>query len=153
MKPIRLKCRRSGVRLKNRRSPGGRAMPYLFAAVLPAAVFIGCAGAYNEIRRMPIADVDATHLPDGVYRGAFTYGSGGGFTYIVDTTVAGGRIIAVHVVRNRDTPHARKAEGVIPKIVAADSPAVDAVAGATTTSKALMKAVENALTRPRGGSP
>ncbi len=140
------------MRLKSRRSTRGHAMLCLLAAVLLAVACIGCSGAYKEIRRMPIADVDVTQIPDGVYRGAFTYG-GGGFTYIVDATVAGGRIIAVHVVRNRDTPHARKAEGVIPKIVAADSPAVDAVTGATTTSKALMKAVENALTRPRGGSP
>jgi uncharacterized protein with FMN-binding domain len=48
-------------------------------------------------------------------------------------------------MQNRKTKYSKRAEGVIPRIIERQTPNVDAVSGATTTSKALMKAVENSL--------
>jgi uncharacterized protein with FMN-binding domain len=47
-------------------------------------------------------------------------------------------------LQNRDTKHAVRAEGIVHEIINKQTPNVDAVSGATT-SKALMKAVENSL--------
>jgi uncharacterized protein with FMN-binding domain len=55
------------------------------------------------------------------------------------------RIETITVIKNRETHYARKAEGVITRVLEAQSPDVDAVTGATTTSKALLKAIENSL--------
>ncbi len=91
---------------------------------------------------MPIKKVNPAVKPDGIYRGAFTYG---GFTYEVEAVLKGGVIKDILVLKNRDSKYARLAEGVTDRIKKSNSLDVDAVTGATTTSKALMKAVENAL--------
>ncbi len=94
------------------------------------------------VREMQIKDVDLRSLADGDYVGAFSYG---GFEYRVKTVVKERRIVDVVVLQNRDTDYAKEAEGVLPEMVKRQTPNVDAISGATTTSKALMKAVENAL--------
>jgi len=106
----------------------------------------GCADSEElaRVRAMQISDVDLTGAADGSYPGEFTYGK---FKYVVMTTIDRQRITGIDVLANRNEWHARKAEQVIPRIIEAQTPNVDAVTGATTTSKALMKAVEQSLHR------
>lgn len=112
--------------------------------ILLAIVSAGCGlrGEMLRVREMPINDVDLTGIVDGSYPGEFSFG---GFTYVVMTTVERSRIHSIDVLANYNSRPARKAEAVIPRIIEAQTPNVDAVTGATTTSKALMKAVENSL--------
>ena len=115
------------------------------AVALPAILvaLFGCASAeVKAVRNMPINHVDLPKVKDGGYNGDFTYG---GFTYEVGVTVASGRIKDIAVVKNRTTKHAKMAEAVVKSILEQQRNDVDAVSGATTTSKALLKAVENAL--------
>jgi len=118
----------------------------LFAIViLFALAFVLSSCAYKEmkkVRSMPINEVDLSNVQDGSYKGDFSYG---GFTYEVEVTVKEHRIENIEILKNRDTKHAKKAEGVVEKVLNAQSLEVDAVTGATTTSKALLKAIENAL--------
>ena len=55
-------------------------------------------------------------------------------------------LVTIEILQNRDTKHAKLSEGVIYEMIKKQTPNVDAISGATTTSKALMKAVENSLT-------
>ncbi|MDZ7376682.1 MAG: FMN-binding protein [candidate division KSB1 bacterium] len=96
----------------------------------------------KTVRAMPIAAVDLTSVQDGAFKGDFSYG---GFTYEVAVAVRDHRIETIDILKNRDTRHARRAEGVVPKVISAQTVNVDVVTGATTTSKALLKAIENAL--------
>jgi uncharacterized protein with FMN-binding domain len=58
------------------------------------------------------------------------------------------RIQQIDVLKNREeSEYAKKAEGVVEKVLKSQSLKVDAVTGATTTSKALLKAIESALTK------
>lgn len=91
---------------------------------------------------MKIQNVDINEIRDGDYIGAFSYG---GFKYEVKTIVVDHKIKDIVILHNRDTKHARRAEGVVSEILESQTPNVDAISGATTTSKALMKAVENSL--------
>lgn len=101
----------------------------------------------KRVRAMPINEVDLSSISDGIYIGDYSYG---GFTYEVEVKVKDHKIENIKVLKNRNTSHAKKAEGVIEKILQAQSLKVDAVSGATTTSKALLKAIENALaTKPQ----
>ncbi|MBW2478282.1 MAG: FMN-binding protein [Deltaproteobacteria bacterium] len=93
-------------------------------------------------RQMEISHVEPAFIRDGVYRGV---ASDGPFTYQVDVTVKGKTIVEVTAVSNRATPYARYAEGVFSRVLNNQSPAVDAITRATTSSKMLLKAVENAL--------
>jgi uncharacterized protein with FMN-binding domain len=112
--------------------------------VIFIALFIlGCASQEMlRVRQMDIKDIDINQIQDGDYTGSFSYC---GFDYEVKTTVNRHKIENIVVLHNRDTNHAKRAEGVIAEILKNQTPDVDAVAGATTTSKALMKAVENSL--------
>lgn len=112
---------------------------------LIAFIISGCASQEMlRVRQMEIQNVDINKIQDGEYIGAFSYS---GFEYKVKTIVNDHRIGDVVILHNRDTKHAKRAEGVISEIVNNQTPKVDAISGATTTSKALMKAVENSLSR------
>ncbi len=99
----------------------------------------------RKYRTMEIADSALSTLEDGTYPGEATFG----FTYKVEVTVQDHKMTNITVVQNCRSPYARFAEGVIPKILKAQNANVDAVTGATTTSKCLMKAIEKALTKEK----
>lgn len=98
----------------------------------------------RRVREMKINDVSIASIPDGTYTGSHTYG---GFTYSVRATVQDGRVEKIRVLHNRDTKWAKNAEEVIRRVVAQQKVDVDAISGATTTSKALLKACERALSK------
>jgi uncharacterized protein with FMN-binding domain len=96
-----------------------------------------------EVRKMPIHDVGLAKVKNGTYRGDFTYGN---FTYQVQVVVEKHEMKQISILKNRsESEHAKKAEDVVDKVLKAQSVKVDVVTGATTTSKALLKAIENAL--------
>jgi uncharacterized protein with FMN-binding domain len=103
----------------------------------------------QAIRNLQFEDVDLTQVPDGTYRGDFGEGN---FAYAVEVTLSGHRIIEIEVVQNRDSEYAKRAEGVTGHVIEAQSVNVDVVTGATTTSKALLKAIESALWSAIDGS-
>jgi uncharacterized protein with FMN-binding domain len=110
------------------------------------ASMIGGIVAYSvvELRRTEISGIDLTALPDGVYAGEHGYM---GFTCRVKVKVSGHRITAVEVDEGRKDEYVSKAEGVVDKLIKAQSLGVDTVTGATFSSRAILKATENALKR------
>ena len=107
-------------------------------------VGLGLMGYYDmeSYRNMKIGNPDLTQIPDGVHRGSVSYS---GFEYTVAVKVIQSRIEGVGIVNNRESEYARFAEGIIPRVIQNQSPDVDGITGATTTSKCLMKAIEIAL--------
>ena len=120
----------------------------LVIIVIGIAVFMATAypmlKEQAEVRKMPIHEVELTKVKDGIHRGDFSYGN---FTHQVQVAVQDHEIKHIAILKNRsESEHAKKAEGVVDKILKAQSLRVDVITGATTTSKALLKAIENALT-------
>jgi len=96
-----------------------------------------------EVRKMNIREIELSRVKDGAFHGEFTYGN---FTYAVEVVVQDHNIQRISILNNRgDSDYAKKAEGVTGRVIKAQSLKVDVVTGATTTSKALLKAIENAL--------
>lgn len=95
----------------------------------------------RRYRTMAIPRVAITALADGTYEG----GARCGFDYRVAVDVDRGKVTAIRTLRNRDSHYAQFAEGVLTRIVQTQRVPVDAITGATTTSRCLMKAVANAL--------
>jgi uncharacterized protein with FMN-binding domain len=78
-------------------------------------VLLGCASQeMMRVRQMDIEDVDIHNVRDGEYFGAFAYS---GFEYEVKTTVYAHKIVDIHILQNRDTKHAQRAEGVVSEIL------------------------------------
>jgi uncharacterized protein with FMN-binding domain len=102
----------------------------------------------EQIKSMDISYVDPATVPDGEYTGEFPFRQK--YLYRVKVTVKSGKIADIEVLENgTENEYAEKGLGVIPRILREQSPKVDAVSGATVTSKALMKCVEKALKKAR----
>ena len=89
-----------------------------------------------------VASVDLTQLPDGRYTGSF-----GDFLVSaeVEVEVQAGRITGARIVSQECGPGYEAAE-TIDRILAAQSPLVDVVSGATGSSRSIMVAAHRALT-------
>lgn len=100
--------------------------------------------SYKEIRQMAIHNVDLSSLEDGGYQGEYTYGN---YTYEATVQIKDHRIEEILVSHGNESEYAKAAEGVLDRVITEQKIDVDVVSGATTTSKALLKAVENALSK------
>ncbi|MGE5578451.1 MAG: FMN-binding protein [Bacillota bacterium] len=96
------------------------------------------ADAMNRIGKV---DVDLGRVEDGTYSGHYDTGP---VIVDVDVTVKNHVITSVNLVRHRNGQGAA-GEGVIGKVLAAQSIKVDAVSGATMSSYAILLAIEDAL--------
>ena len=88
---------------------------------------------------------------DGIYTGS-AHGFGGNIT--VQVTITGGSITSITVLSAAGETDAffRQAKAVIPAILQAQSPKVDAVSGATYSSNGIKEAVNNALASAKASS-
>lgn len=119
------------------------------AAAAVVAVVVALYGRtlyLDAARGAQIEDVDPSALADGAYRGAAHCM---GADYRVQVYIEGGEITHIEVLDRPDSLYAELAERILPRIVDGQSIAVDAITGATTTGKCLLKAVERALTARR----
>lgn len=104
------------------------------------------AAANSSTQSAPtIETVDDTNQTwkDGTY-----YGSGTGFNgeVQVEVVISGGRIETINVVNhNDDSSFMSQAQGLIPNIISTQSTNVDAVSGATYSSRGIINAVRTAL--------
>ncbi|MDH5537766.1 MAG: FMN-binding protein [Rhizobacter sp.] len=129
--------------------PVRRAWPRGVSLVVASLMVLGLAGnlwlqevQLEGLRQLPVAVVDVASRRDGSHEGRETQAD---FTYRVRVTVADGRIERVEVLANRDTHYGRLAALAADKLAGRSRNDVDAISGATTTSKGLMRAVADAL--------
>lgn len=96
----------------------------------------------SGLRATPIAAIDLSKVPDGQWEGEATVG----VTARVRATVQGGRLSAVEVLELAPGVYPDLARGVAGRMVERQRIDVDGVTAATTTSRAIQKATEVALT-------
>jgi uncharacterized protein with FMN-binding domain len=111
--------------------------------VLVGAMVLGAMSGMGEVRKLVINDVDLTGMADDVYKGAYHKNR---WTYDMEVTVTGHKIISI----KNTNPKTKMAKGFNDKaameVIKKQSPKIDALSGATISTKAYAKAVENALT-------
>jgi len=116
-------------------------MKKLISVLIFSIVFLitACSVAFWGISaEMP----DLTIVTDGVYRGNYTVGPA---RAALDVIVQNHRIIRIEIIEPAGNPGNSPARKIINQIIKRQSLNIDAVTGATATSKAVLKAVENAL--------
>jgi len=107
---------------------------------------LGACMSNNEVNRLVIADVPISAVKDGTYEGEFTT------TLVaakVQATVNAGRLESVKVLKHRHGP-GHGADAIVDRVIAAQSLKVDAISGATTSSKVILKAIQVALEKGQG---
>lgn len=129
-------------------------MKSLFKILLLLIIIAGIGGGYwfslrykhmvSTFQTLEIKDIDLTQLKDGLYTGEFSE-----FLVAVkaDVTLTKNRISEVRISRQR-CGKGYEASDTLNRIMKAQTPKVDTVAGATASSKAIMAAVQKALSNP-----
>lgn len=126
-------------------------MKKLFKVVLSLVVLIAVVVAggmfylVNGIeagKNVEIKGVDMAAVKDGVYTG--TYDSGR-WSNKLEVTVKDGKIAAVKIADDVAFPNPEVSAALFKRVINAQDTKVDVVSQATVTSKAYLKAIENAL--------
>jgi len=114
----------------------------IFGLLITAVLLSSCKSASFEKIRALLPDMNGK--ADGTYRGDFDL-TGTPVKVTLDVTVQNEKITAIKIVKHSCSPIGKKAEKITDKIIEQQSLEVDAITGATGSSKAILKAVENAL--------
>lgn len=107
----------------------------------------------NELKNMVIADIDFKKLHDGVYTGAYRGTKDSFRNATVEVTVDSGAVREIRVTEgalagDKQTSEIRKGltiNNLFDEVIKSQSLDVDVISGATLTSNAHLKALENAL--------
>jgi uncharacterized protein with FMN-binding domain len=129
-----------------KRSPLMKVLIGIGIFVLVVATGLGVMVLATEGQRrddieLEIADVDFSEVPDGVYLGSYD----GWNKFDVLVTVADGEVTGIEIAESSRNPASEDSDAIIERIVSEQSLDLDAVSGATVTTKGLLKAVERAL--------
>jgi len=88
------------------------------------------------------APVDPARLKDGVYAGSHR---GGPNKVDVRVEIRGKRIVAIEIVQHQAWKGKKAETAIVERIIANQSTDVDAVSGATNSSRVIMNAVQDAI--------
>lgn len=122
----------------------------ILAVVCIAVISIGILGGrylyqtweYKRlISEIVISNPNISKLPDGVYEGSYNAIL---VAADVSVTVEGNKIKEIKLNKHKNE-RGLKAEAITDKVIAAQSLEVDAVSGATNSSRVILKAIDNAL--------
>jgi uncharacterized protein with FMN-binding domain len=92
---------------------------------------------------LAIGSIDLNKVEDGVYNGAYDSGR---FSNKVSVTVKDHKITGIELVKDVTFSKPEVTKTVFDSVMEKQDVAVDTISSATTTSKAYLKAIENALT-------
>lgn len=102
----------------------------------------------NQIKKIEIKDIDLSQIKDGEYLGQYANGR---WQYVVRVIVSGGKIKSIEILNEKsgfvENMYKKVNDEVISRVLKNQSLKVDVVTGATVNTKALLKALENALTK------
>jgi uncharacterized protein with FMN-binding domain len=95
-----------------------------------------------DLNKISISSPDLNQVADGTYQGKSKVGP---VRVTLDVTVKDKAMSSIEIIKHFNG-RGKQAEAIVPEIIRAQSLDVDVISGATGRSKAILKAVENALT-------
>lgn len=96
----------------------------------------------DEGKNIKINGIEISNLNDGVYNGKY---KGGRWTNELNITIQDHKIIKIDIVDDVTFVKPNLSDELFSKVIEAQNTIVDVVSGATVTSKAFLKSIENAL--------
>ena len=125
-----------------------RAAALIFILCLIFHAFLGVKSLntyQTEIKNTVIHNIDLENVSDGKYIGEYDVG----YIYAkVEVTINSGKIKTVTLLEHRNE-RGKGAESITDSIVEQQKIRVDAISSATNSSKVIMKAVENAISKEK----
>lgn len=98
----------------------------------------------NSGKDISINHIDTSQLKNGVYEGKY---NGGRWSNEVSVVLEEGKITKINVIKSVLVEKPEVTTELINNVIEKQDTAVDVVSGATVTSKAYLKSVENALSK------
>jgi uncharacterized protein with FMN-binding domain len=115
---------------------------FIFGLLAVAMSTLSCKS--NSLAEIQALLPDMNNKADGLYNGNYIL-SGTPVKVDLNVTVQNNKIAAINIIKHTCSPIGKKAEKITGKVIEQQSLNVDAISGATGSSKAILKAVENAL--------
>ncbi len=128
----------------NRSAKGrmGSAAARFLIALSGAALCLSLGGCFaDDIDGLAIGDLDIASIKDGVYEASQDNAP---ITARIRLEVKGGKIASIKVLNHGHGP-GHDGSAIADRVIAAQGLKVDAVSGATLSSKVMLKAIETAL--------
>jgi uncharacterized protein with FMN-binding domain len=98
-----------------------------------------------DLERQPeILGIDPSTFSDGTYTGHY---KGGRWTNDIAVTISNGKIVGIEIIEDVTFNDKEMSDTLFHRVLEQQTTAVDTVSGATVTSKAYLKAIENALNK------
>lgn len=98
----------------------------------------------NEGKSLAIDPISVAQKADGIYTGTY---SGGRWTNEVNVTVKDGKITGIDVAKTVLFERPELTQNIISQVIQKQNTDIDITSGATVTSKAYLKSIENAFTK------
>lgn len=120
----------------------------VIASIFILLLLIGLVGVFVVSRglkpgaNLAINEVNLSSLSDGMYNGKYNAGR---WTNEMNVTIKDHKIIKIEVVKDVTFSLPKVTEAIISEVLEKQNTNVDVISGATVTSKAYLKAIENAL--------
>jgi uncharacterized protein with FMN-binding domain len=114
-------------------------MKTLFILIAGLVLIASCV----DLDKITINSPDLSQIADGTYQGNSKVGP---VRVTVDVTVKDKAMTSINIIRHFNG-RGKRAEAIVPAVIEAQSLDVDVVSGATGSSKAILKAIENALAK------
>ena len=146
--------------MQNVKKKKGKSRVWIVILSVVGVIALGLGGAValtapgrEELQNMAITDVNFKKLHDGIYTGAYRGTKDSLRNAAVEVTVASGAVTKIRVTEGalaneKQTGEIRKGltiNDLFEEVIHSQSLQVDVISGATLTSKAHLRAVENAL--------
>ena len=111
--------------------------PFMIGALLIGAMLLGCA-------QTPVigAPVDHARLKDGTYEGSYRGGLNKASVLVI---IKDNNIVNIEILQHQAWRGKKAETAIVERIIAHQSTKVDAVSGATNSSRVIMNAVQNAI--------
>lgn len=111
-------------------------------AVLLMAAALFLMGGLSEGTNAQLHGINLSEKPDGDYTGTYRLNR---WTNTVQVHVKNHEIIGIDIVNDITIPIAQCSDEMISRVIEVQDTRVDVVSGATVTSKAYLKAIEDAM--------
>lgn len=115
-----------------------------------AIIAIGVVGLFFLTRglksgsKVEISSINPSSLDDGIYKGSY---SAGRWSNELAVMMKGGKIQEIKIIKDMDIAPPEISNEIFSRVIKLQNTNVDAVSGATVTSKAYLKSIETALTK------
>lgn len=114
----------------------------LFILLIAILITIACISSTNKANKVQINNIDLSSLADGEYQGSYTISP---VTVKVSVAIHNHQITEIKILKH-DYLLGKKAEILTEEVISKQTlQNIEAISGATVSSKALLKAIEVAL--------